>query len=199
MEANTKPLDELMRSEASAGSLSTSVLLPLIYDELRQLAHRALAGEANGITLHTTALVHEAYVRLGADPSAKWENKKHYFFAAATAMRRILVDHARARKAAKRGGGFGRIPLEDVEIEAGKTPMDWLALDSALEALEAQDADLARLVGLRYFAGLSVEQAAAALGSSASTLAREWRVARAFLERHIREAAAREEEGGGTR
>jgi RNA polymerase sigma factor (TIGR02999 family) len=198
MDPTPKPLGELMQTEASAGSLSTGVLLPLIYDELRQLAHRALAGEAKGITLHTTALVHEAYVRLGADPSAKWENKKHYFFAAATAMRRILVDHARARKAAKRGGGFERIPLEEVGIEEAKSPIDWLALDSALTALEAQDADLAQLVGLRYFAGLSVEQAAAALGSSASTVAREWRLARAFLERHIRERAAREEEGGGT-
>lgn len=197
MDASTKALGEWMRTDASASPLSASVLLPLIYDELRQLAHRALAGEPKGITLHTTALVHEAYVRLGADPAARWENKKHYFFAAATAMRRILVDHARARKAAKRGGQFGRIPLEEVDMQDVARPIDWLALDAALVALEAQDPDLAQLVGLRYFAGLSVDQAAAALGSSPSTLAREWRVARAFLERHIREHAAREQEEGG--
>lgn len=196
MDANTKSLDQWMRSDVPESSLSVSVLLPLIYDELRQLAHRALAGEPQGISLHTTALVHEAYVRLGADPKARWENKKHYFFAAATAMRRILVDHARARKAEKRGGGFGRIPLEEVDVSSTPTPIDWLVLDSALVALEEQDPDLAQLVGLRYFAGLSVEQAAAALGSSPSTLAREWRVARAFLERHIREQAARDAEGG---
>lgn len=183
-----------MRTEVAVSSLSASVLLPLIYDELRQLAHRALAGEPKGITLHTTALVHEAYVRLGADPEAMWENKKHYFFAAATAMRRILVDHARARRAAKRGGHHARIPLEEVDVQNASGPIDWLTLDSALVALEAQDPELAQLVGLRYFAGLSVDQAAAALGSSPSTLAREWRVARAFLERHIREHNARDQE-----
>ena len=192
MDSRAMPLGELMRTNPSAVSLSASVILPLIYDELRQLAHRALAGERHGNSLHTTALVHEVYLRLGADPQARWENKKHYFFAAATAMRRILIDHARARKAEKRGGQFGRIPLEEVDIPAQAGPMDWLALDSALVALEAQDPSLAELVGLRYFAGLSVEQAAAALGSSSSTLAREWRVARAFLERHIREHGANE-------
>jgi RNA polymerase sigma factor (TIGR02999 family) len=195
MDSNVTRLGELMRTDPSAVSLSASVILPLIYDELRQLAHRALAGEPQGISLHTTALVHEAYLRLGADPKARWENRKHYFFAAATAMRRILIDHARARKAEKRGGQFGRIPLEEVDIQTQAGPIDWLALDSALVALEAQDPSLAELVGLRYFAGLSVEQAAAALGSSPSTLAREWRIARAFLERHIREHEMKEEDG----
>jgi hypothetical protein len=194
MDSRDTSLDQLMRTDPSATLLSASVVLPLIYDELRQLAHRALASEPNGITLHTTALVHEAYVRLGADPKARWENKKHYFFAAATAMRRILVDHARARGAAKRGSRFERIPLDDVVVPEGAGAVDWLALDSALVALEAQDPGLAQMVGLRYFAGLSVEQAAAALGTSPSTLAREWRVARAFLERQIREHPASQED-----
>ncbi len=196
MDSRSLPLDELMRTDPSETSLCADVVLPLIYDELRQMAHRALIGEAHGISLHTTALVHEAYIRLGADPKARWENRKHYFFAAATAMRRILVDHARARKAEKRGGRLRRIPLEEVDIQAKASPIDWLAIDSALVALEAQDPGLAELVGLRYFAGLSVEQAAAALGSSPSTLAREWRIARAFLERHIREHEVKEGDSG---
>jgi RNA polymerase sigma factor (TIGR02999 family) len=167
---------------------SADVLIPLIYDELREAAHRVMAGEAKGHTLQTTALVHEVYLRLGADAQARWENKRHYFHAAAITMRRILVDHARTRGALKRGGDQNRIPLDDAQIAAPDQPIDWLALDASLTALEARDADLARIVLLRYFAGLSVEQVAAAQGVSPSTVAREWRVARAFLERHLRES-----------
>lgn len=166
---------------------STDVLLPMIYDELRAAAHRAMAAEESGHTLQTTALVHEAYVRLGADPQARWENKRHYYNAAAVVMRRVLVDHARARKAQKRGGNIGRVPFEEAELSAPRVPTDWLALDSAVLALEQRDPDLAQLVSLRYFAGLGVEQVAAALGVSPSSVARQWRLARAFLERHIRE------------
>lgn len=174
--------------------LSASVILPLIYDELRELAHRALAGERAGITLQTTALVHEVYLKLGADANARWENKRHYYLAAAMCMRRILVDHARARKAQKRGGVQQRIPLEDVDRPFDQWSPDWDDLDDALRALEERDPDMAHHVGLRYFAGLSVDQTAAVLGTSASTLAREWRVARAFLERHIREKASKKSE-----
>lgn len=181
-------LSEWMSTAPDKTPPSADVLLPLIYDELRAAAHRVMAGEAAGHTLQTTALVHEAYLRLGADPQARWENKRHYFHAAAMSMRRILVDHARARGALKRGGDQDRIPLEDVDISVPSAPVDWIALDAALSALEARDADLAMLVSLRYFAGLSVEQVAAAQGVSPSTVAREWRVARAFLERHLRES-----------
>ncbi len=186
-------LAEWMRTEAGRAEPSADVLLPLIYDELREAAHRAIMAEARGHTLQTTALVHEAYLRLGADPDARWDNKRHYYLAAAVAMRRVLVDHARSRDAVKRGGKRSerrRVPLEEADLQQPAQPTDWLALDAALSALEVRDPDLARLVSLRYFAGLSVEQASAALGVSASTVAREWRVARAFLERHIREHEA---------
>lgn len=187
-------LAEWMRIAPGLTPPSADVLLPLIYDELREAAHRAIMAEALGHTLQTTALVHEAYIRLGADPAARWENKRHYYMAAAMAMRRVLVDHARARDALKRGGGRDgkRVPLEDVEIEQPTQPTDWLALDAALSALEQRDPDLAQIVSLRYFAGLGVDQVAAALGVSPSSVAREWRVARAFLERHIREMGALE-------
>lgn len=177
----------LMGTASGETPPSTDVLLPMIYDELRAAAHRAMAAEESGHTLQTTALVHEAYVRLGADPQARWENKRHYYNAAAVVMRRVLVDHARARKAQKRGGNIGRVPFEEAELSAPRVPTDWLALDSAVLALEQRDPDLAQLVSLRYFAGLGVEQVAAALGVSPSSVARQWRLARAFLERHIRE------------
>jgi RNA polymerase sigma factor (TIGR02999 family) len=177
----------LMRTAPGQTPPSTDVLLPLIYDELRAAAHRAMAAEAAGNTLQTTALVHEAYLRLGADPQARWENKRHYYNAAAMVMRRILVDHARARSAQKRGGEVRHVPLEEAELSAPRMPTDWLALDSAVVALEERDPDLAQLVSLRYFAGLGVEQVAAALGVSPSAVARQWRLARAFLERHIRD------------
>jgi len=171
---------------------STDVLLPLIYDELRAAAHRVMAGEATGHTLQTTALVHEAYMKLGADPAARWENKRHYYNAAAVAMRRILVDHARARLAQKRGGEQTHVPLDEQEMASPTAPTDWLSLDAAVAALQERDPALANLVMLRYFAGLGVEQVAVALGESPSTVARQWRVARAFLERYISEQRGNE-------
>lgn len=190
MRGERKELSRWMSAGAAEESPAADVLLPLIYDELRAAAHRAMAGEATGHTLQTTALVHEAYLKLGGEEGARWENRRHYVHAAALAMRRILVDHARGRDALKRGGGRGRVPLDEAELVSPVGPTDWVALDGALAALERRDEDLARLVLLRYFAGLSVEQCAAALGISASTAAREWRVARAFLERHLRESRA---------
>lgn len=180
-------------SEASSSATPTNVLLPMVYDELREMARRQLAHERYALTLQTTALVHEAYVRLGADPSAQWESKRHYYHAAAIAMRRILIEAARARLAAKRGGGSRGVPIDEAEIAGSlkggdeASDVDWLALDEALTALEGRDPELAHLVQLRYFAGLSVDQVAAARGVSSRTIDREWRVARAFLRSHLDE------------
>src|SRR3954451_13827057 len=140
-------------------------LLPLVYDELRKLAAQKMAHEAPGQTLQATGLVHEAYLRLvGTQTAQHWNSRGHFFAAAAEAMRRILLDRARERLALKRGGDRKRIPLEEVDPPAGTPPEDLLALDEALEQLTRLDSMAGQLVKLRYFAGLSVEQAAATLG-----------------------------------
>jgi RNA polymerase sigma factor (TIGR02999 family) len=154
-----------------------------VYSELRRLAAKKLAAEAPGQTLSATALVHEAWLRL-AEASVEWEDKTHYLRTAATAMRRILVDRARAKLADKRGGGAGREPLSDMPMADPK--VDVLALDAALEKLAAIKPDHAKLVELRYFVGLSVDEAAATLSISPSTADRMWRYARAWLEVELR-------------
>ncbi len=157
-------------------------LLPLVYDELRQLAAHRLAQEKPGQTLQATALVHEAYLRLvgGAAPQS-WDSRGHFFAAAAEAMRRILVDHARRRGADKRGGRHQRVELPDLAAPAPEDAVDLLALDEALRRLEAQYPQQAQLVKLRYFAGCGLEEAAAALGVSRATAQRHWAFARAWL------------------
>jgi RNA polymerase sigma factor (TIGR02999 family) len=159
-------------------------LLPLVYAELRKLAAAHLAREAPGHTLQPTALVHEAYLRLvGGDPAPHWTGRGHFFAAAATAMRRILVDRARRRLTRKRGGGRARQPLADVA--APEPDADLLALDEALAKLAARDPQKAKLVELRYFAGLTGDQAAAALGISPTTADRHWAYARAWLKAEV--------------
>src|SRR3954466_1351752 len=179
-------LTVLMNRAAAGSGSATAELLPLVYGALRAAAEKQLAQEPAGLTLQATALVHEAYLRLGADPSATWQSRRHFFGAAAVAMRRILVERARRVSGPERGGGRKRVPLEEAEGggggAAGTEAMDWVGLDGALAALEKQDPELAELVSLRYFAGLSVDQAAAALGLSARTIDRDWAVARAFLQ-----------------
>jgi RNA polymerase sigma factor (TIGR02999 family) len=157
-------------------------LLPLVYDELRRFARQRLAREQPGQTLQGTALVHEAYLRLvTGDAAQRWESRGHFFAAAAEAMRRILVDNARRKAAEKRGGPRERQELADVDVAAPVPPEDLLALDEALAKLEAHDPDKARLVKLRYFAGLSEEEAARALGISRTTAHRHWRYAKVWL------------------
>jgi RNA polymerase sigma factor (TIGR02999 family) len=157
-------------------------LLPLVYDELRRLAARRLAQEKPGQTLQATALVHEAYLRLvDVKGTQKWSSKGHFFGAAAEAMRRILVDEARRKQAEKRGGKRQRIPLEDADC--GRTPQDQelLAIDEALTHLAAEDTQAAQLVKLRYFAGLSIGDAAEIIGISRSTAYEQWAYARVRL------------------
>src|SRR5215208_6196680 len=161
-------------------------LLPLVYDELRKLAAQKMAHEAPGQTLQATGLVHEAYLRLVGDQTAQhWNSRGHFFAAAAEAMRRILLDRARERLALKRGGDRKRVPLEEVDPPAGTPPEDLLALDEALEQLTRLDPMAGQLVKLRYFAGLSVEEAAAALGLATATAYRHWTFARAWLHRQV--------------
>jgi RNA polymerase sigma factor (TIGR02999 family) len=158
-------------------------LLPLVYDELRQLAAQKLAHEQPGQTLQATALVHEAYLRLvGGEQPQDWDGRRHFFAAAAEAMRRILIDRARHKQTRKAGGGRRRVDLEGVEpVHEEENGDRWLALDEALRQLEAEDPRKAELVKLRFFAGLTAEQAAAALGVSTSTAEKDWAYARSWL------------------
>jgi RNA polymerase sigma factor (TIGR02999 family) len=164
-------------------------LLPLIYDELRRLAAQRLAREAPGHTLQATALVHEAYLRLVGSDDPGWTGRNHFFTAAAEAMRRILVDNARRKKAERRGGGLRRVNLDNVDPTddpAGASADDLLSLDEALSRLASHDHVKAELVKLRYYAGLSVEEAGQALGISRATAARYWDYARSWLYAELR-------------
>jgi RNA polymerase sigma factor (TIGR02999 family) len=163
-------------------------LLPLVYDELRQLAAQRLACEKPGQTLEATALVHEAYLRLvDVDKAQHWDSCRHFFAAAAEAMRRILIDRARRKGTEKHGGARQRIDLDDVEAAADTRSLDLLALDEALDKLAAEDPVKAQLVTLRYFAGLSVQEAADTLGISRATADRYWSYARIWLYCELRD------------
>jgi RNA polymerase sigma factor (TIGR02999 family) len=163
-------------------------LLPLVYDELRRLAAQKLAQEKAGQTLQATALVHEAYLRLvDAERARHWNGRTHFFRAAAEAMRRILVENARRKKALRRGGNRQRQKLDLAEPAAPRLSDDLLAVDEALEKLAAKDRVKAELVKLRYFAGLTIEQTAEALGISVATANRYWDYARAWLHQEITE------------
>jgi RNA polymerase sigma factor (TIGR02999 family) len=176
---------QLLDSAAAGDPKAAADLLPLVYDELRQLAAARIAGEAPGHTLQPTALVHDAYLRLvgRAEPQA-YTDRGHFFAAAAAAMRRILIDSARRRRAQKRGGNRQREPLD--AIAAPEPDGELLALDEALAKLAAADPVKARLVELRYFAGLTGEQAAEVLGISPTTADRYWAYARAWLQAEVR-------------
>lgn len=182
-------MSELSRllDAATAGDLKAAAdLLPLVYDELRQLAAARLAHEQPGQTLQATALVHEAYVRLvGQGDSPKWDGRGHFFAAAAEAMRRILVDQARRKRTTKHGGTLQRQELDPEAVAAPEPPLDLEALDRALVRLAEDDPQKAKLVELRYFAGLTGEQAAHVLGISASAADRLWVFTRAWLRREL--------------
>jgi RNA polymerase sigma factor (TIGR02999 family) len=166
-------------------------LLPLVYDELRRRASRRLEREAPGQTLQATALVHEAYLRLvGGDPGRRWDGRGHFFAAAAEAMRRILVDRARDRRRLKRGGGLGRVDLDLGSVPLDAPGDDLIDLDEALTDLGREDPLCARLVALRFFAGLTQAEAAEALGLARRTADRHWAYARAWLYERLRRGAA---------
>jgi len=160
-------------------------LLPLVYDELYRQAMRAFSRERPGHTLQPTALVNEVYLRLADQDAMKWQNRAQFFGIAAQMMRRILVSHARARQAAKRGGGETLITLEESVAAAPQRDVNLLALDEALQRLEVIDAEKSRMVELRFFSGLSVEETAEVMGVSPRTIDRQWQTAKAWLHREI--------------
>jgi RNA polymerase sigma factor (TIGR02999 family) len=177
----TRLLDQIRAGEARAGD----ELLALVYDELRAVARNRLAGMPASATLHPTSLVHEAYVKLLGASDIPWQNRVHFFAAAARAMRDIVVDHARRHAAQKRGGGRRRLSLEQVEVTLDTQAEHLIALDEALARFETTDPESAQVVNLRFFGGLSGEQTAQALGVSASTVDRLWAFSKAWLQREL--------------
>jgi RNA polymerase sigma factor (TIGR02999 family) len=178
----TRILDAVEQGDPAAAEQ----LLPLVYDELRQLAVQRLGHEKPGQTLQATALVHEAYLRLvGGETPQRWDSRGHFFAAAAQAMRRILVENARRKRSAKHGGGLVRHDLDGLEWADPESGAELLALDAALERLAEKDPIKARLVVLRYFGGLTIEEAAQALNLSTTTANRYWAYARAWLHQEI--------------
>jgi RNA polymerase sigma factor (TIGR02999 family) len=177
----------LLARLAAGGRETLDELLPLVYDELKQVARRRLQNERTGHTLMTTDLVHEAYLKLAGFDRIHWENRAHFYALAAGIMRRILVDHAVRRNARKRGGDRRQVPLEEVELPVEYAGADLIALDAALERLAALNQRQARVVECRYFGGMNVKDTAEALGISAATVKRDWTVARAWLHRELEE------------
>ena len=177
---------DLLRAWGAGDAGASEALVPLVYAELRRQARRTLRREGEGHTLQATALVHEAWLRLDAQHDAHWESRTQFLAVAAQMMRRVLVDHARTRRALKRGGGGTQVTLGDAQhAAAAPDAVDVLALDDALARLAILDPRKARLVELRYFAGLSIPEAAEALGISLATVGREWAVARMWLRREL--------------
>jgi RNA polymerase sigma factor (TIGR02999 family) len=175
--------------EAGAGSRTAlDRLMPLVYEDLREVAHHALRKEGPGCSLHTTALVHEAYLKLSDQDRTAWSGKPHVIGVAATAMRRILVNRTEATRRLRRGGGHRRIDLDEADRVAQQTDTELLEVDHALERLEHVDERKARLVELRFFAGLSLAEAAEALEVSLPTAKRDWAIAKLFILREIERA-----------
>jgi RNA polymerase sigma factor (TIGR02999 family) len=187
---------ELLRAWGAGDAQASEVVAPLVYEELRRQAGLVLRREKEGHTLQTTALVNEAWLRLDAQREAKWESRTQFYAVAARMMRRILVDHARRRRSLKRGAAPAQVTLDAIDREGHRhgtsspaqsslDPVDLLALDDALARLAELDAQKARLVELRYFAGLSMPEVAEALGVSLATAGREWAIARMWLRREL--------------
>ena len=176
---------ELLCQWREGDQAALEALLPLVYDELRRLARSYLHRERSNHTLQSTALVHEAYLRLVDQKTVSWQNRAQFFGIAAQMMRRILVDHARGRLAEKRGAGVCNVTLEEGLVGAGRQEVDLLAIDEALQALSKLDPQQGRIVELRFFSGLSIEETAAVLAISPATVKRDWAMAKSWLNREI--------------
>ena len=177
----TRILDEIQQGKEKAAD----ELLPLVYEELRKLAANKMAREAPGQTLQPTALVHEAWLRLTGDESKTWDSRGHFFAAAAEAMRRILIERARAKSRLRRGGRVERVPLDHVTVASEDPPETVLAINEALDRLTARDPFKAEVVKMRYFIGLSQDEIVHARGVSVPTIRRHWAIARAWLNREL--------------
>jgi RNA polymerase sigma factor (TIGR02999 family) len=181
-----RDVTQILQAVQQGDATAAEELIPLVYNELRKLAAQKLAREAPGHTLQATALVHEAWLHMGGDAQPAWQNRAHFFGAAAEAMRRILVDRARQKKAVKRGGELDRVEIDGIEIPSPLPDEKLLALDAALDRLVEVDTRAAEMVKLCFFVGLTQEEAASDLGVSLSTAERIWGFARAWLLREMR-------------
>ncbi len=187
MDGDSEPIDvsRVLAEIAAGDDDATELLMPLVYDQMRQIAQRLLRRESPGHTLQPTALVNEAFLRLAGKNNIDWQGKTHFFAIGATVMRRILVDHARGKKTQKRGGEQCRIPLSDELCVSTRNDEDVLAIEEALEKLEDLDARQAKVVELRFYGGLTVDQVAEALGVSKRTVESDWTMVRAWLRREL--------------
>ncbi|HVT91847.1 MAG TPA: sigma-70 family RNA polymerase sigma factor [Bryobacteraceae bacterium] len=185
LEERQTDITVLLVASSHGDRRATDQLMPLVYDELRRLAQSYLQRERPGHTLQGTALVHEAYLRLIDQKQVKWQNRAHFFGVASQMIRRILVDHARSHQTAKRGAGAQKLSLDDALGVAGATDLDLVALDDALNDLAKLDPGQSRIIELRFFGGLSIEETAEVMGQSTATVNREWSSARAWLFRQM--------------
>jgi RNA polymerase sigma factor (TIGR02999 family) len=186
MDTSPSAVASLVNNARQGDEQALAALLPLVYDELRRLAARYMRRERPGQTLQATALVHDVYLRLLQDSHLSWQNRAHFFGIAARSMRQILIERARTRGAAKRGGSRVRVTFDPALIAAPQAPaLDLEALDEALTRLEKLDAELARVVEVRFFGGLSIEETAEALSISPATVKRRWTLAKAWLAREL--------------
>jgi RNA polymerase sigma-70 factor (ECF subfamily) len=183
--ASPTPVTALLAAWSGGDGAAFERLLPIVYSELKAIARQVFRRERDDHTLQPTAVVHEAFLKLAGGATISFRDRAHFFAVASQAMRQVLVDHARARLAGKRGGGATRMELGENAAAGGAELADVLAVDQALERLTAVDPDLARIVTLRFFGGLTVEEAAEVVGVSAPTVKRDWRLAKAFLAREL--------------
>jgi RNA polymerase sigma factor (TIGR02999 family) len=187
--ASPQEVSQLLRAWSDGDPTAFDALMPLVYDELRRMARRYMERQQAGHTLQTTALIHEAYLKLADQRDAAWQNRAHFFGVAAKAMRSILVDYARTRQAAKRGGEFRLVSLEEAALVSAEPSAELVALDDALKNLTAFDPRKCQVVEMRYFGGLTVEETAEVLKVSPETVARDWRLARTWLLRELSKTA----------
>ncbi|MBI1748883.1 MAG: sigma-70 family RNA polymerase sigma factor [Acidobacteria bacterium] len=189
MKVSPKDVTQMLADSCRGHPEALANLLPLVYNELRRLARRYLRDERSGHTLQATALVHEVYLRLIGQTDLHWQNRAHFFGLAAQAMRRILIEHARHQRAAKRGGPHRSLFLNDAVDGSGKREVDLLVLDEALNRLATFDSQKGRIVELRFFGGLTIQETAHVLGVSTPTVERGWQMAKLWLHRELQKGA----------